>query len=111
MVQRFVSLVTVCGTSLRCAASVITLYGPSARYDETACRLQAEWAPLWETSGYHLSGCGRIVRPLSGSRQFAGWTRDHFVTAGLIRGESTRCPGLGRCSVEHPRDLSMELLA
>ena len=22
------------------------------------CRLQAEWAPLWETSGYHLSGCG-----------------------------------------------------
>ena len=23
-----------------------------------ACRLQAEWAPLWETSGYHLSGCG-----------------------------------------------------
>ena len=47
----------------------------------------------------------------SGSSQFAGWTRYHFVTAGLIRGESTRCPGLGRCSVEHPRDLSMELLA
>ena len=45
------------------------------------------------------------------SSQFAGWTRDHFVTAGLIRDESTRCPGLGRCSVEDPRDLSMELLA
>ena len=26
--------------------------------DARSCRLQAEWAPLWETSGYHLSGCG-----------------------------------------------------
>ena len=25
---------------------------------DARCRLQAEWAPLWETSGYHLSGCG-----------------------------------------------------
>jgi hypothetical protein len=24
------------------------------------CRLQPERAPLWETSGYHLSGCGGI---------------------------------------------------
>ena len=29
-----------------------------ARRPHAPCRLQAEWAPLWETSGYHLSGCG-----------------------------------------------------
>ena len=34
---------------------------PNDRADEFfVCRLQAEWAPLWETSGYHLSGCGRL---------------------------------------------------
>src|SRR5271157_144763 len=41
--------------------------GPVVGYDsqrvtedatDDKCRLQAEWAPLWETSGYHLSGCG-----------------------------------------------------
>jgi hypothetical protein len=34
-----------------------TVDGMSRRKIEE-CRLQAEWAPLWETSGYHLSGCG-----------------------------------------------------
>ena len=31
---------------------------PNAVLVHIPCRLQAEWAPLWETSGYHLSGCG-----------------------------------------------------
>ncbi len=36
MVQRFVSLVIDCGASFRCAAGVITIFGPAARHDETA---------------------------------------------------------------------------
>ncbi len=36
MVQRFVSLVIDCGASFRCAASVITIFGPAVRHDETA---------------------------------------------------------------------------
>ena len=34
-------------------ATVLPSHAPGS-----PCRLQAEWAPLWETSGYHLSGCG-----------------------------------------------------
>jgi hypothetical protein len=36
MVQRFVSLVIDCSASFRCAASVITIFGPAARHDQTA---------------------------------------------------------------------------
>ncbi len=36
MVQRFVSLVIDCSASLNCTASVIKLFGPAARHDETA---------------------------------------------------------------------------
>ena len=66
MVQRFVSLVTVCGTSLRCAASVITLYGPLARYDETA--------PDWSTGRLWLLriGLGACSVPRSSPRTGSG---------------------------------------
>jgi len=46
-----------------------------------------------------------------GSSQLAGLARARFVTAGLVGDESTGCPRPGRCPSEHPRDLSVELLA
>src|SRR5512135_408876 len=78
MVQRFVSLVTVCGTSLRCAASVITLYGPSARYDETA--------PDWSTGRLWLLriGLAALLRPKVVAEDWV-WMVDHSIQIGQCK--------------------------
>ncbi len=78
MVQRFVSLVTVCGTSLRCAASVITLYGPSARYDETA--------PDWSTGRLWLLriGLAALLRPKVVAEDWV-WMIDHSIQIGQCK--------------------------
>ena len=78
MVQRFVSLVTVCGTSLHCAASVITLYGPSARCDETA--------PDWSTGRLWLLriGLAALLRPKVVAEDWV-WMIDHSIQIGQCK--------------------------
>ena len=78
MVQRFVSLVTVCGTSLRCAANVITLYGPSARHDETA--------PDWSTGRLWLLriGLAALLRPKVVAEDWV-WMIDHSIQIGQCK--------------------------
>jgi len=57
MVLRFVAPVLNCSASLRCAASVIRLFGPGARYEETA--------PDWSTGRLWLLriGLAALLRP------------------------------------------------
>ena len=93
MVQRFVSLVTVCGTSLRCAANVITLYGPSARYDETA--------PDWSTGRLWLLriGLAALLRPKVVAEDWV-WMIDHSIQIGQCK--CLVILGIGRAASRGP---------
>ena len=75
MVQRFVSLVIDCGTSLRCAASVITVFGPAARHDETA--------PDWSTGRLWIMrvGLAALRRPKVVADDWV-WLVDHSIQIG-----------------------------
>ena len=75
------------------------------------CRLQAEWAPLWEASGYHLSGCGADCSTTLGIKPVRRLDSRPLRDCRADQGRIDSLSGPGRCSVEHPRDLSMELLA
>lgn len=78
MVQRFVSLVIDCGASFRCAASVITIFGPAARHDETAPdRLTGR---LW----LMRIGLAALRRPKTIAPDWV-WMIDHSIQIGQCK--------------------------
>jgi hypothetical protein len=74
-VQRFVSLVIDCSASLRCAASVIRLFGPGTRHDQTA--------PDWSTGRLWLLriGLAALLRPKVVAADWV-WMVDHSIQIG-----------------------------
>jgi len=78
MVQRFVSLVIDCSASLHCAASVIRLFGPGARHDETA--------PDWSTGRLWLLriGLAALLRPKVVAGDWV-WIVDHSIQIGQCK--------------------------
>jgi hypothetical protein len=75
MVQRFVSLVIDCSASLNCTASVIRLFGPAARHDETAP--DASTGRLWILR----IGLAALLRPKVIADDWI-WLIDHSIQIG-----------------------------
>ena len=73
--QRFVSLVIDCSASLRCTASVIRLFGPGPRHDQTA--------PDWSTGRLWLLriGLAARLRPKVVAADWV-WMVDHSIQIG-----------------------------
>jgi hypothetical protein len=78
MVQQFVSMVIDCGASMRCAASVIRLLGPAARYDETAP--DCSTGRLWLLR----IGLAALLRPKIVAEDWV-WMVDHSVQIGQCK--------------------------
>jgi hypothetical protein len=75
MVQRFVSLVIDCSASLNCTASVIKLFGPAARHDETAP--DSSTGRLWLLR----IGLAALLRPKVVADDWV-WMIDHSIQIG-----------------------------
>jgi hypothetical protein len=78
MVQRFVSLVIDCSASFRCAASVITIFGPAARLDETAP--DRSTGRLW----LMRIGLAALRRPQIVAEDWV-WMIDHSIQIGQCK--------------------------
>jgi hypothetical protein len=105
MVLRFVSLVLNCSTSLRCAASVISLLGPQARGGETA--------PAWSTGRLWLLriGLAALLRPKVVADDWV-WMVDHSVQIGQCKCLVILGVRLSEIPVGQPlRHQDMELVA
>src|SRR5271165_3261558 len=75
---------------------------------ELACRFRSERVPLFRASGDHLSGCGAIrLTMLRDRANSPAW----LAPARWLRGVAIGGPRPKRCPVEHPRDVTVELLA
>src|SRR5271157_3293545 len=72
------------------------------------CRFRSERVPLFRASGDHLSGCGAIrLTMLRDRANSPAW----LAPARWLRGVAIGGPRPKRCPVEHPRDVTVELLA
>jgi hypothetical protein len=78
MVQRFVSLVIDCCASFHCAASVITMFGPAARHDETAP--DRSTGRLWVMR----LGLAALRRPKIVAEDWV-WVIDHSIQIGQCK--------------------------
>ncbi len=78
MVQRFVSLVIDCSASLNCTASAIKLFGPAARYDETAP--DSSTGRLWLLR----IGLAALLRPKVVADDWV-WMIDHSIQIGQCK--------------------------
>jgi len=78
MVQQFVSMVIDCRASMRCAASVIRLLGPAARYDETAP--DCSTGRLWLLR----IGLAALLRPKVVAEDWV-WMVDHSIQIGQCK--------------------------
>ena len=90
------------------AMTIGYLKGKSATRIHRECRFRSERVPLFRASGDHLSGCGAIrLTMLRDRANSPAW----LAPARWLRGVAIGGPRPKRCPVEHPRDVTVELLA